>query len=519
LDSVTIEVNQLPIINVSEDTIICQATPVLLGDTNNENEVTYEWTSTDITTINDPTLANAITTPINDAIYTLTATNGTCQISDSLRIEVKPISVAFTNNRDLVNLCLGETLALNVSFTPTNDLPQISTLAQTLDTNATSLLLQPTTNQTYIARMNANGCEATDTLIVKVDSLPPNMAISPADTTVCLGAQLVLSSPIYDPQFYPNIQHQWSPNVGFDSPDSFYNLVITPTDTVVLTRVNQNGACIDTSIALINVIPFIEIAITSDNNLICEGTAINLVADVPEGATDLAWSPTENISCTDCPNITVSPIQTTTYTLSGTFMDCPIMGSKEIAVTNFSGTNLVNLDTNVIFIGDNIDAIIIQTNLENITAIEWREDGQLITGENDFILNYIPLANVPVSNEIRTVTIEAMLTTAEGCTFFLETIITVLPPIIPNVFTPGNDEINDYFTITLPDKTDNITAFRVYNRWGDIMYDNEAPEKGWDGSKRNNGKDLMPSGVYVYLVQYQVGERTMTVKGNVTLIR
>ncbi|MFK7982396.1 MAG: gliding motility-associated C-terminal domain-containing protein [Saprospiraceae bacterium] len=519
LDSVTIEVNQLPIINIHEDTIICQATPILLSNTTIENGVIYEWTSNDLTTINNPNLANTMATPLNDVMYKLTATNGACQISDSLNIEVKPISVEFTNNKDLVNLCLGETLALNVAVTPTSNLPRIRTLEQTLDTNATNLVLQPITNQTYIASLDVNGCSAADTLTVKVDSLPKNMAILPADTTVCLGAQLILTSPIYDAQFYPNIQHRWSPNVGFDNPDSFYNLVITPTDTVMLHRINQNGACVDTSTTLIKVIPFIEIDIATITNLICEGETVDLSADVPTAATDLAWFPTEHVSCTDCPNTTVSPTQTTTYTLSGSWMNCPIMGSTEIAVTNFSNTTLVNLDTNVIFIGQPVDSIIIQTDLENITAVEWREDGQIIVGENDFILSYTPLANVPPSDEIRTVTIEAMLTTAEGCLVLLETIIIVQPPTVPNVFTPGNDGLNDYFNIALPDNADNITVFRVYNRWGNIMYDNEEPEKGWDGSKRNNRKDFMPSGVYVYLIQYQVGEKTETIKGNVTLIR
>ena len=519
LDSVTIEVNQLPIINIGKDTIVCQATPVLLGNTINEDEVVYEWISNDLMTINDPTLANAIATPIIDATYILTATSGACQVKDSINIEVKPIAVAFANEPDLISLCLGADLDLNVLTTPNTLVPQIRTLDNTLDTNTTNLFLQPIANQTYIATLNTNGCVVADTIVVQVDSLPKNMGISPADTTICLGNQLILSSPIYDPQFYPNIEHRWSPNVGFDSPDSFYNLVISPTDTVLLNRINQNGACLDTSIAIIKVIPFIEVDITPANSLICEEETIDLFANLPEGVTNLAWSPTENISCSDCPNPTVSPLQTTNYTLSGTLMDCPIIGSTEVAVTNFAGTTLVNLDTNVIFIGQSVDSIIIQTDLENIIAIEWRENGQLITGENDLALSYIPLYNAPVSEEIRTATIEAMITTATGCVFFLETSIIVQPPTVPNVFTPGNDGKNDYFNIALPDKAENVTVFRIYNRWGTLMYDNDAPEKGWDGSKRNNGKDLMPSGVYVYLIQYQVGEKTEMVRGNVTLIR
>ncbi len=519
LDSVTIEVNQLPIINVGNDTVVCQAISVSLGNTIKEDEVIYEWSTNDLRTIDDPALANTNAMPVMDATYTLTAINGACQVSDSIHIQVKPIAVEFANEADSITLCLGESLTLNILAIPNNMTPQIRTLDNRLDTNTTNLFLEPINKQTYIAEVNTNGCTAADTIIVKIDSLPKNMDISPADTTICLGNQLILSSSIYDPQFYPNIEHRWSPNVGFDSPDSFYNLVITPTDTVLLTRINQNGACIDTSMAMIAVIPFIEVDITPANSLICEAEIIDLFADLPEGVENIEWSPTENISCSDCPNPTVSPAQTTIYTLSGTLMDCPIMGSAEVAVTNFSGTTLVNLDTNVILIGQRVDSILIQTDLANISTIEWRENGQLITGENGLVLSYIPLDNLPVSEEIRTVTIEAMITTTEGCIFFLETRIIVKPPTVPNVFTPGNDGKNDYFNITLPNNAANISLFRIYNRWGTLMYDNDEPEKGWDGSKRNNQKDLMPSGVYVYSIQYQVGEQIETVKGNVTLIR
>lgn len=519
IDSVTVEVNQLPIISVNKDTIICQATPIQLANTLSENDVRYEWSTMDLATINDHALANPIAIPNEDAIYYLTATNGACQISDSINIEVKPIAVEFANNTDSIYLCLGETLSLNVRTTPINSIPQIRTLDNSLDTMIINLPLQPTTSHTYIASLEVNGCTAADTIEVRVDSLPSNMAISPADTTICLGSQLVLSSPIYESQFYPTIQHQWTPDVGFDSPDSFYNLVITPSDTVLLTRLNQNGACLDTSTAIINVIPFLEIDITPNNSLLCVGETIELSADLPDDAADLAWSPTENISCTDCPTPTVSPSQTTTYTLSGRSMDCPIMGSTEVIVTDFSNTTLVNLDTTVIFIGQSIDSIIIQTDLENIMEIEWRENGQLISGANDLVLNYIPLANAPVSDEIRTVIIEVMITTEDGCTLLLATTITVLPPTVPNVFTPDNNGLNDYFTIALSEKAEKITVFRVYNRWGTLLYDNDDPENGWDGSKRNNRRDLMPSAVYVYFIQYQVGEQIKTVKGNVTLIR
>lgn len=519
-DSVVIEVNEQPIINLKNDTTICQATPILLGNIVIENDVQYQWVAEDIMTLNESTSANAIATPNTTTTYTLTATRGACSNSESITIEVLPIDIDFQNQEDSIALCLGTALDLNITSIPENAVVQISTLDGLFQSMERQLFLTPTTNQTYIARIAAaNGCEAVDTLVITVDSLPDNRMISPTDTTVCLGTELVLSAPIYDPKFYPNIEHQWVGTTGFITPDSFYNVVVNPLDTVVLKRVDKNGACVDTVTTTINVIPFIEVAISTEEDLICAGESTQLIADLPEGAENISWSPIENIDCTGCPNPEVTPNQTTLYTLSGTLENCPLMGSIEVATIDFSNTQIVNYKSPSIFIGQSVDSIFLESNLPSIESIEWFENGQLIEGAIDSVLNYIPLANEPISMENRTVLIEAKITTAEGCTYIAETSITVKPPLVPNVFTPNNDQKNDFFNILLANHSENIAVFKVYNRWGKLMYDNDDPEKGWNGGLRNNIHELMPSAVYVYVIQYQVDEQIEVVKGNVTLIR
>ena len=518
-DSVVIEVNQKPIINLKNDTTVCQATPILLGNTIVENEVLYEWETIDMMTLNQPTSANAITAPNTTSTYILNATRGACRTSDSIIVEVIPIAVSFQNQADSITLCLGASLDLNLLNTPENVGVEISTLDGLLQSNESSLFLTPTTNQTYTAKVNFNGCEAIDTLTISIDSLPNNRIISPSDTTVCQGTQLVLSSPIYDPQFYPNMQHQWVGDIGFITSDSFYNMVVSPLDTVILKRIDKNGVCMDTVISTINVIPYIEVAISAQDSLICEDESTELSADLPMGAENISWTPTENISCTDCPNPQVTPSQTTLYTLSGALDDCPLMGSIEVATINFSNTQIINYKSPTIFIGQKVDSIILESDLTSIESIEWLENGQLIESAIDSLLSYIPLANEPISTENRTVLIEAKITTIEGCIYTAETTIIVKPPRVPNVFTPNNDLKNDFFNILLANKRENITVFKVYNRWGKLIYDNDDPEKGWNGGLRNKLEDLMPAGVYVYVIQYRVGEQIESIKGNVTLIR
>lgn len=92
--------------------------------------------------------------------------------------------------------------------------------------------------------------------------------------------------------------------------------------------------------------------------------------------------------------------------------------------------------------------------------------------------------------------------------------------VIPNAFTPNNDGSNDYFNIVAngPIIKNRIITFRVYNRWGQIVYDNETPDLGWDG--RSNGRPA-PSDVYFYFIQIKLGEveELKSWKGDITLIR
>lgn len=70
---------------------------------------------------------------------------------------------------------------------------------------------------------------------------------------------------------------------------------------------------------------------------------------------------------------------------------------------------------------------------------------------------------------------------------------------LPNVFTPNGDDSNDFFTPIIPYGRrfiDHID-FKVYNRWGEVVFRTEDPGIGWDGKEYKSGKDLA-EGVYFY---------------------
>ena len=87
---------------------------------------------------------------------------------------------------------------------------------------------------------------------------------------------------------------------------------------------------------------------------------------------------------------------------------------------------------------------------------------------------------------------------------------------LPNAFTPGTSGINNYFKILTRGSVE-INYFRVFNRWGNKVFETNNITTGWDGTF--NGKD-QPFDVYVYDVEAVTNEGVIFhTTGNVTLLR
>ena len=86
---------------------------------------------------------------------------------------------------------------------------------------------------------------------------------------------------------------------------------------------------------------------------------------------------------------------------------------------------------------------------------------------------------------------------------------------IPNAFSPNKDGQNDKLYVRGPFIESFI--FRVYDRWGELVWETTNLSEGWDGTFR--GKLLDPDVYDYYLQATCVGGLENIIKGNVTLIR
>jgi gliding motility-associated-like protein len=87
---------------------------------------------------------------------------------------------------------------------------------------------------------------------------------------------------------------------------------------------------------------------------------------------------------------------------------------------------------------------------------------------------------------------------------------------VPTAFTPNGDGKNDYLR-PISAGISYFQYFRIYNRWGQLVYSSPDTERGWDG--KVGGVD-QPTGTFVWLVKaIDYTGKVFFDKGTVTLIR
>jgi gliding motility-associated-like protein len=93
---------------------------------------------------------------------------------------------------------------------------------------------------------------------------------------------------------------------------------------------------------------------------------------------------------------------------------------------------------------------------------------------------------------------------------------------LPNTFTPNGDGTNELFK-PFPYRFIDRVEFKVFNRWGGLVFETSNPDIDWDG-KNLSGKDLK-DGVYFYVCRVfesrvtGVQEQEAVLNGSIHLIR
>jgi len=150
-----------------------------------------------------------------------------------------------------------------------------------------------------------------------------------------------------------------------------------------------------------------------------------------------------------------------------------------------------------------------------VTAWKWNfgngNQSTLQTPPEQFYSSNALLSRVPV---------ELVVSSANGCSDTISQIISVPNNCyiaIPNAFTPNGDGLNDFLYPLNAWKATGL-MFKVYNRYGQLVWETNDWTRKWDGGSAGKAA---PSGAYVWMLQYteiDTGKKVVQ-KGTTTLIR
>ena len=235
---------------------------------------------------------------------------------------------------------------------------------------------------------------------------------------------------------------------------------------------------------------------------VCFGVPLTLRA---AGGTYYHWSPAYYVDKSSAPVTIAHPADTTLFTVTVTdTLGCPKPVTAAVQVNVVPQVHAYAGNDTIVMLNTPF-----QLNATGGVRYTWTPpDG----------LNSSSIGN-PVTTYNHDITYTVTAYSQEGCTGTDNIFVRFIkgPEIyIPNAFSPNGDGLNDVFR-PLPVGIVQMDFFRVYDRWGKLMFSSTTYMEGWDGTV--NGQTAAV-GTYVWVVQGKdISNNTIQRKGTVTLIR
>ena len=340
----------------------------------------------------------------------------------------------------------------------------------------------PKDSTVFTVVVKDKGC--IDSATVKVNVLD-FIKVSLTDVSMCRTDSIQLS-PVSDA-----LSYVWTESGGGStlSSHSIKYPNASPAVTTLYSVTANLGHCQDSTKATVFVSPYPS-AIVSADTAVCFGSSAQLHAST--SAAYYNWSPVSSLQNVTTLNPVASPSVTTDYyfTVRDTVY-CTKPTTDTITVTVIQPIIVHAGNDTSIVVGQSLQLNAGSTN--NSLSYSW----QPFTGLNNaYIFN--PVANF-YSTAPDSVTYVVTGTTPQGCSGSDAVTIKIFktaPEIfVPTGFTPDGDGRNDLLKPILAGIA-RFDFFKVYNRWGQLIFSTTIINKGWDGAI--NGVK-QPAGTYVFM--------------------
>lgn len=479
---------------------LCEGAPVQFTDTTKARFGTptgWQWNFGDVAVTTDTSNAKNPSYIFPDSgtykVQMIVGSTFGCIDTVNTDVYVNPSPMVNVLTHDTL-ICIIDTLQLtttntgNFLWSPNYNINSIS---------SASPLVSPDVPTTYFVKYTDGlGCSNIDSVFINVKSFV-TINTGP-DTTICRtdGVQLNTISDA--------LHYVWTPATDLSS-DTAKSPIANPLVSSVTYKVMGNiGKCQNTSTVTIKTLPYPP-AYAGRDTTVCFGVSNQLMAS---GGLYYDWSPATFLNATNISNpVATNPTVTTQYIVAvRDIVGClkPAFDTVLLTVDPFVFANAGPSDTSLV-LGQPL-----YLNGTGGATYLWTPSTWL---SNPGIPN-------PVSSPQDNITYKLLVTSAAGCqntdTINVK-VYKVSPSIyVPTAFSPNNDGNNDVLKpILLGMQT--LNYFRVFDRWGNLMFTTSQQGQGWDGSFKGNPQDL---GTFVWMAQgtTYTGE-VISLKGYTVLVR
>ncbi len=496
--TVNVRPDTVPTITLTADTAICHNSVVQLQASGGDHADAYQWDTGSPGLSCYASCFNPVASPEDATTYYLTVTNSNgCSSMDSVAIGVIRNDLPFAGEDQVI--CRGDSVQLSLDFGSDAEwlVPDYLTCAYCPD----PIAFPPVDMQYAVQAISNEGCRIVDTLLVEVMSIEDIDAGE--DQIICQGESLTLNG-----QGEGTVL--WSPSTGLSSP-SEWQPIATPASTTEYIMQVERGLCQLEDTVTVEVETQTEI--WGEDITICQGDTVLLEV---EGAADTyQWDASPYLSGLSGEAVWAMPDQTTRFEVTGRLGSC-LPDTANFTVTVNETPNIFTEDIRYFVPGDVVD-LWVRSVGDTITALtyEWSPPEGLTCYMCD------RPSVTPDSNMTYTVTATDDLT---GCVAEREVDVLELYACpeelmgVPNVFSPNGDGVNDELKPILSPTIETMISFRVFDRWGAIVFETTDRNQGWDGTLKNREAN---NGVFVYVLEVICPLDGMVIRkwGDVTILR
>ncbi len=361
-----------------------------------------------------------------------------------------------------------------------------------INTATSTPLVFPKQTTWYNVTLNENGCINNDSIRVRVVDFVSLFAGN--DTTIC-ATDTIQIKPQSD-----GLKYQWTPPT-YLSNTTVKNPFTHPSNTITYNVRAAIGKCFKDDIITIRTVPYPLSNAGPDTTICYEDTATLRATAVGIRYT---WSPLNTLNSGNTLSPVAFPLRTTVYSLSVyDTLGCPKPGISVVKVT---------VRDKVLAFAGNDTAVVLGQPLQlrgtGAELFQWSPPTYL---NNPNIQNPVASLSDNFSYILRAYT-------PEGCsaqdTINIKVFKTNPDIFVPNAFAPNG---KNRVLRPIPVGITRIEYFRIFNRWGQLVYQSTDSSKGWDGTLGGKPQD---NGTYVWMVKgTDFTGKTIIRRGTAVLIR